>query len=124
MQDIRKFICWIFAFSSWLYLLLFVRSILTTIHRHNAFLSLRNLLSVAFFLVVAVICGAAWRTIWKEQPSARGWGIAASVMHILIRSGELTSELQSLPHLVCRLTLAIITVRLPGTTSSCTADLR
>jgi hypothetical protein len=84
MQDIRKFIGWIFAFSSLLYLLVFVRSSLTTIHGHNALLPLRSMVSVAFFLVVAVICGAAWRAIWKEQRSARGWGIAASVMHILI----------------------------------------
>ena len=56
-----------------------------TISRNNASLTLRNLLtSVLFEIVVAAIAGIAWWTILKERPAANGWGIAASLMYILI----------------------------------------
>jgi len=60
-----------------------------TISRHFAFLTLRNLLpnlliDVLFPVVVATITGVAWWTILKGKPSARFWGIAASLMYILI----------------------------------------
>lgn len=37
-----------------------------------------------FSIVVAVICGAAWWTLWNAVRSARGWAIAGSFMYVLI----------------------------------------
>lgn len=85
MQDIRKVLCWLFAVNCLLHLLIPLRSILYVIHRHYALLALRNLLfDASFSVVAAVICGWAWWAIWKGKPSARAWGISASVMYLLI----------------------------------------
>jgi hypothetical protein len=82
--DIRKVLCWIFACTSVMYIVLCLRSI-RTISQNYASLTLSNLLVFALFeAVVAAITGTAWWTILKGEPSARGWGIAASLMHILI----------------------------------------
>jgi len=86
MQDkeVRKVLCWIFACTSVLYVVLFLRNIYAT-SQNYAFLTLGNLLIfVLFEAVVAAITGTAWWSILKGEPSARGWGIAASLMYILI----------------------------------------
>jgi len=58
------------------------------IHRPSAFAPhrqlLANLLVLTLFTVQATVFGTAWWTVWKGKPSARGWGIAASVINILI----------------------------------------
>jgi len=85
MQNIRKALCWIFAITSLEYLLISLRSILYATHRPYAFPLFRSLLiAVSFPVVVATVSGVAWWIIWKGKPSARGWGIAASLMNILI----------------------------------------
>jgi len=33
---------------------------------------------------LAAVFGVAWWTVWKGKPSARGWGIAASLFYILV----------------------------------------
>jgi len=33
---------------------------------------------------MAIIFGVAWWNIWKQRPSAKGWGVAASSIHILL----------------------------------------
>ena len=82
--DIRKVLCWIFACQSVLYVVLFLRSTYV-ISQNYALLTLRNLLIfVLFEAVVAAITGTAWWTILKGEPSARSWGIATSLMYILI----------------------------------------
>ncbi len=83
-QAVRKVLCWIFACTSVLYVALFLRSIYA-VSQNYAFLTLSNLLIfVLFEAVVAAVTGTAWWTILKGEPSARGWGIAASLMYILI----------------------------------------
>jgi hypothetical protein len=85
MQNIRKVLCWIFAATSLVYLLTPLWIILYTIRRHYAFPTLHDLLVAApFSAVVAIILGVAWWTILKGRPSARRWGIAASLIEILI----------------------------------------
>ena len=83
LQYLRKVLCWIFAFSSLMYLLSHLWSILYTIHRVHALptFSLRDELVL---VVTITIFGMAWWTIWKEKSSARVWGIAASLIEILI----------------------------------------
>ena len=83
IHDLRKFMGWCFAFSSLLRLLFFHRRILFMICQHYAFLPLRSLLDCEFSLLAAAILGVAWWAVWKGKPSARSWGIAASLAYIL-----------------------------------------
>ncbi len=84
MQDIKKVLGWVFACMSLLHVWISLRS-MYLISRHYASFTLRNLFfAVLFHVVVATICGVAWWTIWKGKPSARVWGIAASLVMILV----------------------------------------
>lgn len=85
MHTLRKYLPWVFAFTSLVCLQIEVSSILGTIHRQSTFLPLRGLLAeTAFLTVLAVVFGIAWWTVWKGKPSARSWGIAASLTNILV----------------------------------------
>jgi hypothetical protein len=78
--DLRKILCWIFASTALMYLLVPNLSVLFAI-RPNA--SQSGSLFVTFAAIVPILCGIAWWTIWKEKPSARAWGIAASLVEIV-----------------------------------------
>ena len=84
IRDLRKYLCWCFAFQSLVILLFPFRRVVYAMHRHHALLALPSLLNAAFFSVTAAILGVAWWTVWKGRPSARGWGIAASLTYFLI----------------------------------------
>jgi hypothetical protein len=84
INDLRKYLCWCFGFQSLLILLFPFRRIVSAIHRHYALLALPSLLNAAFFSVTAAILAVAWWAVWKGKPSARGWGIAASLTCFLI----------------------------------------
>jgi len=84
IQRVRKVMCWVFAFMSLRYALDPRVSMLYAVHRHYAFLPLRNLATITLYAVVPIVSGIAWWTVWKRKPSARLWGIAASVTYILI----------------------------------------
>ena len=84
MPTLRKNLCWIFALAAFVYLQIAVSGILRTTHRPHAFLSLRNLLVPVLYTAFAVVFGLASWTVWKGRPSARGWGIAASLINILV----------------------------------------
>lgn len=83
-HDLRKYVSWCFAAECLLNLAISLRRILFIIHRHDSLLPPRNLLDAASFSVLAVIFGLAWWVVWKEKPSERVWGIAASLTYILI----------------------------------------
>lgn len=61
---------------------------MSTVHRPHASLPVRNLLAstvvAVVFAVLAAAFGVAWWTVWREKPSARRWGITASLMNILL----------------------------------------
>lgn len=83
--DLRKFLGWIFAATSLLYLLIDLpRNRYLVFHPSEMFLSLRNALNVPFFVLVIIVCGTAWWTTWKGKSSSRGWALAASIVQILI----------------------------------------
>lgn len=84
MNAIRKLICWLFAISAVLCLWNATRLGVYIAHRHDAFQSLRSLLIAAILPVLAAIYLVAWWTVWKEKPSTRGWGIAASLTYVLL----------------------------------------
>jgi len=82
MYKLRKYLCWVFAFSCLVCLGIALRRTLYIVHRHYAFLPFAHLRVPAVFLIQAVICGVAWWTIWKEKPFARAFGIAASLIFV------------------------------------------
>jgi hypothetical protein len=84
MHNLRKFMSWIYAISSLRCLQIALLRILHTIQRDYAFLPLRSLLIPTEFSVLAIIYGLTWWAVFKGEPSARGWGIAASLTYILI----------------------------------------
>jgi hypothetical protein len=84
MQDIRTVMCLLFAFESFLGLPTYLWHNLRAIHRQYGFLPIHIQLTAASFMVLIIIFAAACWTVWKERPSARGWGIAASLSYILI----------------------------------------
>src|SRR5438046_2716404 len=84
IRDLRKYLCWCFVFQSLLILLFPFRRIVYAIYRHYAPLAFPSLLNAAFFSVTATILATAWWAVWKGKPSARGWGIAASLTYFLI----------------------------------------
>jgi len=96
MQDIRKVLCWSFAFTCLLHIFVSIRYFLHIIDQHYAFPYLRSLIVAAFFsFIVATISGIAWWTVWKARSSARGWAIAASLANVLVflRATILQSEI-------------------------------
>ncbi len=92
MNTIRKLLCWLFAISSLLCLWNALLLILRIVHRHYAFLPGRGALAIAFFPVLAIVFAAAWWTVWKRKPSARGWGIAACLTYVLVSAWGIFSS--------------------------------
>ncbi len=84
MHQLRKFLSWIFAVSFLVCFRIAALSIPGMIHRHHAVPCFRILLVPVVFSVLATTCGVAWWTVWKEKRSARGWGVAASLMYIML----------------------------------------
>src|SRR5438046_6550710 len=84
MHTLRKNLCWIFALTAFACLEIALSSILRTIHQPYAFLSLRHLVVPALLTALAVVFGMAWWTVWKGRQSARGWGMAASLINIMV----------------------------------------
>jgi hypothetical protein len=84
MRDIRKFLGWAFLIASLVSICLTILSIERGIQMHYDFLRPRILLLEAAFPVMAVIFGMTWWTVWRDKPSARGWGAAASSIQILL----------------------------------------
>jgi hypothetical protein len=88
MHTLRKYLSWVFAFTSVVCLQVVLSSVLRTSHPHYNLRPTRmllvSLIAPTLFTVFAAVYGLAWWTVWKEKPSARGWGLAASLINILI----------------------------------------
>ena len=86
--NFKQLTCWalcgLFAISSLACLRLALLSIWLRINRHYSLLHLRNLGVPAVLLGLAIIFGMASWTGWKEERSARVWGIIASLASILL----------------------------------------
>jgi hypothetical protein len=94
MQDIRTVMCLLFAFDSFLGIPIYLWHNLSAINHQYGFLPIRIQLIAAFFMGLIIIFASASWTVWKERPSARGWGIAASVAYILIYFVPINSTAQ------------------------------
>jgi Peptidase family M50 len=87
LHKLRGFLAWVFAFTALVCVRIAFTTTLQTIHGHYNLLVLRNLLVLLAPAMNAVQClvfGAAWWTIWKGRPSARRWGIAGSLIYVLL----------------------------------------
>jgi hypothetical protein len=85
LRVLKIYMGWVFAFTSLMSLVGTFWIIQTTfqMQRQNAFLYPHALMFDVIFPVMAVFFGVAWWIIREGKPSARGWGIAASLALIL-----------------------------------------
>jgi len=88
MRAIRLLLCWVFAFIAAIcaliagtYLWALLRFAEHPTEPLSASLILSGLIVPAVFSAMAFTFGRAWWTILRETPSARRWGIAASLLH-------------------------------------------
>jgi hypothetical protein len=81
MRGLRKFMGWVFGIFSLICTWGAVWVILHTIRtqRLYVFSDPRILPLDAILPSIAAVLGVAWWKVWKEKPSARGWGIGASL---------------------------------------------
>ena len=86
IRDLRKVLCWCFASTSVMLLLFPLRRISLQTYRHSRLPALPVLLYAMLLLGESIIFGIAWWTVWKERPSARGWGITASLAYFVFFS--------------------------------------
>lgn len=84
MQTLRKYLCWVFAFASLVNAQLAGSFILRIVHRYHTPLHLRYLLTPTLMAFQAFVFAMAWWTVWREKPSGRKWGIAASVLNLAL----------------------------------------
>jgi len=59
-------------------------SIMSEFHRYHDFLTLPGLLAPTLFSVQAAVYGMAFWTLWKQKPSAKLWGMVASLTYIVL----------------------------------------
>jgi uncharacterized membrane protein YozB (DUF420 family) len=84
MQSLRKIISWCFAVESLLFLILLCRNLQPAYQLKGSMPHRLVPITILSLVAIAIIFAAAWWTVWKEKPSANGWGIAASFFYILI----------------------------------------
>lgn len=76
IQDFRAFFGWLFLIKSAGSAIIAVLGLRFFLRQHFAL--------PTYSLLLASIFGVAWWDIWKQRPSAKWWGIAASLLLILI----------------------------------------
>jgi hypothetical protein len=94
-QIYRKIMSWVFAFISVVCLWIALLCIITTIRYYRLILPETGLAVPAIFLVLATFFGVAWWTVWEEKPSAKKWGIAASLINNLVMLCEIIRHSRS-----------------------------
>ena len=83
MRTLQKYLGWSFAFTALLCLQIAFLPILT-LHRQGTLLSRGHLLVAVLFTGLAAVFGMAWWTGFKGKRAAKRWGIAASVINVLV----------------------------------------
>ncbi len=95
MRVLRTVLCWGFLLTCLENMIVSARSIPNAIHRQHGLPLLYILFRApAFSIVVSVISGVAWWTVWKGERSARGWAIAASLAFVLTFCRQFVVPLQ------------------------------
>lgn len=97
MRLVRRIMGWIFAISSllvvWGGFLFFAQTF--QVQRQYAFSKPRILVVDAIFPVLFIVFGVAWWATSKALPSAKVWGMAASLTYVLISLWQFTHGSQS-----------------------------
>jgi Peptidase family M50 len=88
MLKLKKFLCGCFGFLALAHAFVIVIDILSILHRSHAssHASINRLIVIAMASVSGIVFGMAWWTNRNGKPGARGWGIAASLILILVLS--------------------------------------
>ena len=84
MRELRKVLSWLFGICFLVFLPATLGSIVRMFHRPFAIPTLRNLLFSALFLVMDSIFGMACISTLRGKSSAKGWGVSASLIYILL----------------------------------------
>jgi len=109
MKDVKKVLCWIFGATSVLYSLMSAQSVYGISRRYTMLGAHDLLLTFLFQVLVATLTAVAWWTILKDMPTARGWGIAASLTYVLIFLRPVILSLRSAwPHHVGALIIGVV----------------
>ena len=94
-RNFKKFMGWIFLATSLHYLRVSIENFPYAIRQQGPVLLIRILLMAPVFsMVVSVISGLAWWTVWKGKSSARGWAIAASLACVMAFARQFIIPLQ------------------------------
>jgi Peptidase family M50 len=83
MRTLQKYLGWIFGFTALLCLQITFLPVLT-FQRQGTLLTRGHLLVAVVFTGLAAVFGMAWWTGFKRKRAAKGWGIAASVINVLV----------------------------------------
>jgi hypothetical protein len=86
MQELRKILSWLFGICFLVFVPAALGSIVRMFHRPFAIPTLRSLLFSALFPVMATIFGMACISTCRGKSSAKGWGVSASLIYILLFS--------------------------------------
>ncbi|MGD0914722.1 MAG: M50 family metallopeptidase, partial [Terracidiphilus sp.] len=84
MLTLRKSLCWVFALTAIICFRIGFWPVLSSIFRQSAHISFNTLLVGALFAASAVVFAAAWWNTLRAKSSARGWGLAASALYVLV----------------------------------------
>jgi hypothetical protein len=83
MHTLRKYLSWSFGFTALVCLRLAFSLTRDTIHQQHTF-RLLLLVAPSMMFAFAAVFAMAWWTLFKRKSSARGWGIAASLINIQV----------------------------------------
>ena len=84
MLTLRKSLCWVFALTAIICFRIGFWPVLSSIFRQSDPTSFHALLVDALFAASAVVFAAAWWTTLRSKSTARGWGLAASALILLL----------------------------------------
>lgn len=84
MAAFRKYLAWIYVFTALVCLRFAVGTLAGFTSAKHSSLPLGVALYVCLLIVFAAVFGKAWWVSWKAKPSARGWGLAASSLCMLV----------------------------------------
>ncbi len=83
MGHFRKFMSWVFAFTSLSCIMTAIGLDLRAIHRYHTLIPLRIQMLITLFMAFAFIYGVSWWVVWKGKPASRRCGIASSIIYIM-----------------------------------------
>ncbi|MGA7219448.1 MAG: hypothetical protein WBX38_14090 [Candidatus Sulfotelmatobacter sp.] len=84
MLELRKILSWLFGICFLVFVPAALGSIVRMVNRPYAIPTLRNLLFAVLFSAMATVFGMACISTWRGKSSAKGWGLSASLIYILL----------------------------------------